>query len=195
MDWKDAVGEVAKYAPSVATALGGPPAGGITKGATDFVTGLLGIDDSPGALVGATQDPDKRAELVRINNEHKARLERMRFDAQAADAAEKTARLAETQKTMRSELDSDSMLKSGWRGFIGWVFGVSLLGVMASIVYNMFTSDASPVELLQQAVMVLGIMATVLGIDINRVGRERLVSKGVSSPTFMDAVKTRVAGK
>jgi len=62
MNWRDAVEEVAKYAPAVA-------AGGITAGASRMVTGLLGVEDSPAGLVGAMQDTEKRAELIRINNE------------------------------------------------------------------------------------------------------------------------------
>ena len=84
MDWRSAVVEVAKYAPAVATALGGPAVGGAATGAALMVTSALGIENDPAALVAATQDPAKRAELVRLNNEHRQALEAMRLEAEKA---------------------------------------------------------------------------------------------------------------
>ncbi|MDV6318792.1 3TM-type holin [Chromohalobacter sp. HP20-39] len=195
MDWKSAVSEVAKYAPAVATAIGSPAAGAMASGAADFVTGLLGIENTPEALVAATQDPEKRTELIRIDREHKQELEKIRANAEVAQAQETTKRLSETNQTMRAELESDSTLKAGWRGGLGWIFDLSCLGVMASIVFAMFQPGTNKAELINSALVIFGIMATVLGIDISRVGRERMASMGRAPTSFMDAVKTRVAGK
>ena len=195
MDWRSAVEEVAKYAPAVATALGGPAVGGAAAGASLMVTSALGIENDPAALVAATQDPAKRAELVRLNNEHRQALEAMRLEAEKAAAAEQTARLTETQRTMRAELEHEGWFKSGWRGATGWTFALSCAGIMGSIVWAMFQPGADTAELLSNALVMFGIMATVLGIDIQRVGRERLASMGQQPASFMDALKTRVAGK
>lgn len=193
MDWKDAVAEVAKYAPAVATAIGGPPAGGITQGAADFVTGLLGVENSPAGLVAATQDPDKRAELVRINNDHKRKLEQMRLDAQAADAAEQTARLAETQKTMRAELEHEGWFKSGWRYVTGYSFALSLTVLALVLAYSIF-EDPSLVAKESVTGMVawlVGTMGATVGVSVREWQKDRARQMGYQPGSLYDMIKKK----
>lgn len=183
MNWTDVAETVGEAAPVVGSALYGR-AGGAVGG---MVAKALGVEETPEAVNQAMQDdPEAAAKLQQIE----ADLEKARVEA-------KTKRLVETNKTMRAELDSDSTFKGGWRSGVGWVFMLSCAGVMASLVWSMFQPGADRAELVNSGLVVFGIMATVLGIDINRVGRERLAAKGASSHsfTFMDALKTRVAGK
>ncbi|RTR01952.1 3TM-type holin [Halomonas nitroreducens] len=190
MDWKDAVGEVAKYAPAVATALGGPAAGGITAGAADLVTGLLGVENTPAGLVAATQDEEKRAELIRINNEHREKLEQMRLDAEAADAAEKTARLVETQKTMRAELEHDGVYKSGWRPALGWVFAASLGGLAGVMVYAIGREPTlvSDPEFTGMLAWLFVTMGAALGINVRERSKDKARRAGHRPARFMDAI-------
>ncbi|MCL7938816.1 holin family protein [Halomonas sp. ATCH28] len=193
MNWRDAVSEVAKYAPAVAAALGGPAAGGITAGASRMVTGLLGVEDSPAGLVAATQDPKKRAELIRINNEHREKLEGMRLNAEAAQAAEETARLAETQKTLRAELEHDGWFKSGWRPALGWVFAASLgalAGVMAFTIARTPTVVSDP-EFTGMLVWLFVTMGGALGINVRERSKDKIRRLGQSPRTFMDALLVR----
>lgn len=193
MDWKDAVAEVAKVAPSVATALGGPAAGGITAGASSMITGILGVEDSPAGIVAATQDPEKLAELKRINNEHRQKLEQMRMDAESAQAAELTARMAETQKTMRAELEHEGIFKSGWRPGMGWVFTIglgSLTGVMA---YTIGTNPqmVGDAEFSGLLVWLIATMGATVGINVRERGKDKQARAGFRPTTFMDAIATR----
>lgn len=191
MNWRDAVSEVAKYAPAVATALGGPGVGGITAGASRMVTGLLGVEDSPAGLVAATQDPEKRAELIRINNQHREKLEGMRLDAEAAHAAEETARLAETQKTMRAELSHDGWFKSGWRPALGWVFAASL-GALAAVMAYTIAREPKLVgdpEFTGMLVWLFVTMGGALGINVRERSKDKARQLGQAPRTFMDSLQ------
>jgi hypothetical protein len=197
MEWRDAVAEVAKYAPAVATALGGPGAGGITAGAAQMVTGMLDVENSPAGLVSATQDQEKRAELHRINNTHREKLEQMRLDAEAAQAAEQTARLVETQKTMRAELEHEGWFKSGWRALAGYAFTLSLFG-LAVVIGVAIARDPSLLaeqSLTGMMVWLIGTLGAAVGINVREWQKDRARQMGQAPRSFMDAIKTRVAGK
>ncbi len=181
MNWSDIAETVGEAAPMVGSAIYGQ-AGGAVGG---MVAKALGVEETPEAVNQAMKDdPEAAAKVKKIE----ADLEQARIEA-------RTERQSQVNKTMRAELDSDSTLKAGWRGAAGWTFVLSCLGVMASIVWSMFQPGSDKAALLNNAMMVFGIMATVLGIDINRVGKERMAAKGVNTGGFMDAIKTRVAGK
>lgn len=193
MEWRDAVQEVAKYAPAVATALGGPGVGGITAGAASMVTGLLGIENDPAALVAATQDPKARAELIRINNEHRRELERLRLEAEAAQAAEETARLAEISKTMRAELSTDGWFKSGWRPALGWVFAAAL-GGLAGVMVLTIAREPSLVgdpEFTGMLIWLFVTMGAALGINVRERSKDKARQLGQAPRTFLDALKLR----
>lgn len=191
MEWRDAVTEVAKYAPAVATALGGPGAGGITAGAAQMVTSALGVENSPAGLVAATQDPEKRAELQRINNEHRRELERMRLDAEAAQAVEVTARLTETNKTMRAELQHDGWFKSGWRPLAGYAFTISLFGLAVVVILSI---ARAPSLLTEQYVMtmlawLIGTLGAAVGINVRERSKDKARQMGQEPCSFVDTLK------
>ncbi|CBV42532.1 hypothetical protein [Halomonas elongata] len=183
MNWSDVAETVGEAAPMVGSALYGRAGGAVGS----MVAEVLGVETTPEAVNQVmNDDPEAAAKIKKVE----AELEQARIEA-------RTKRLGQVNQTMRAEVDSDSTLKGGWRGFTGWMFGLSLGGVMASIIFEMFAGTTDRIELLRQAVMMFGVFGAVLGIDINRVGKERLAAKGIDSRsfTFMDALKTRVAGK
>ncbi|MEA3250152.1 MAG: 3TM-type holin [Pseudomonadota bacterium] len=193
MEWKDAVSEVAKYAPAVATALGGPAAGGIASGAASLVTGLLGVENSPAGLVAATQDPEKRNELQRINNEHRQELTRLALESQAKAEAEQTQRLSETQQTMRAELAQEGWFKSGWRPMVGWVFALSL-GALAAVMAYAIAIDPTLVsdpEFTGMLVWLFVTMGASLGINVRERSKDKARELGYSPMTFMQAIATK----
>ncbi|HET8792080.1 MAG TPA: 3TM-type holin [Modicisalibacter sp.] len=194
MQWQDAIKEVAKYAPAVATALGGPGAGVIATGATSVITGLLGIENTPQALVAATQDPEKRAELIRINNEHRQELTRMAFEAKAKADAEETARLSEINATMRAELSTEGWFKSGWRPGLGWIFALSL-GVLACVLASIMARDPTLVsdpEFTGMLAWLFVTMGAALGINVRDRSKDKRVAMTGEMPTsFMDAIRRR----
>jgi len=192
MSWRDAVEEVAKYAPAVAAALGGPAAGGITAGASRMVTGLLGVEDSPAGLVGAMQDTEKRAELIRINNEHREKFERLRLDAEAAQAAEETARLAEVNETIRTEAKADDAYVRRWRPTFGYLVAVSW--ALQSIAIG-WTIIATPEEAgtVAQSITALtpmwSVALAVLGINVHKRSQDKQVAAGQQPGGFMGMIK------
>lgn len=192
MNWKDAVEEVAKYAPAVATALGGPAAGGIATGASALITSLLGVENSPAGLVAATQDPEKKVELVRINNEHRQELTRLALEAQAKADAETTQRLGEINATIRAELSHDGIFKSGWRPAIGWVLALAF-GLMSVAMAASLLRDPSQLPAIMDGVITLVVaMAAVLGVNINARSKDKRVAiTGEAPRTFMDAIKVK----
>lgn len=189
MNWRDAITEVAKYAPAVATALGGPAAGGITAGAASMVTGLLGVENSPAGLVAATQDPEKQAELIRINNEHRERLERMRLDAEAAHAAEETKRLAEVNQTIRAELVADHWWKSGWRPFNGWMLALSLAVVNFGLIAVIVMEPSRLGEVVDVLIWSVVAQGAVQGVNIKQRSNDKARQMGQRPGSFMDALR------
>ncbi|QFT84955.1 hypothetical protein FIU88_08200 [Halomonas sp. THAF12] len=181
MDWSDVAETVGKVAPAAGSALYGPLGAAVGR----VIADQLGVEQSPEAVGQAVQaDPEAAVKLREIE-----------AGAQAAEARERTKRLEAVNETMRAELEAKSPLKSGWRGATGWTFALSCAGIMGSIVWAMFQPGSDKPELLGHALVMFGIMATVLGIDINRAGRERLATMGQQPDTFMDALKARVSGK
>ena len=181
MDWSDVAETVGKIAPAAGGALYGP----LGAAVGGVIADKLGVEQSPQAV----------SQAINADPEAAVKLREIEATAQATQAQERTKRLQSVNETMRAELDAKSPLKSAWRGVTGWTFALSCAGIMSSIVWAMFQPGANTAELLSNALVMFGIMAAVLGIDIQRAGRERLASMGQQSTSFMDAVKTRVAGK
>ncbi|MBB3142813.1 3TM-type holin [Halomonas organivorans] len=194
MDWKDAVEEVAKVAPAVATALGGPAAGGITAGAARMVTGLLGVENSPEGLAGALQDP---AELKRIDSDHRLKLEQLRMEAEAAEAAEKTARLAEVNRTIRAEAASNDAYVRRWRPTFGYLMALAWLLQSGAIGWALVT-DLSQAGEMAQAVTALtpmwSVALAILGINVHKRSQDKRVAAGQQPGGFMDALRLKRSG-
>lgn len=189
MEWKDAVSEVAKYAPAVATALGGPAAGGIASGAASLVTGLLGVENSPAGLVAATQDPEKRNELQRINNEHRQELTRLALESQAKAEAEQTQRLSETQQTMRAELAQEGWFKSGWRPMVGWVLAYAFAALATGLTWVMIQDPSQFPSIVDTAIALIVVMGPVLGLNLRERTKTYQIKAGQRPTTLMDAIK------
>ncbi|MDX1464107.1 MAG: 3TM-type holin [Halomonas sp.] len=197
--WKDAVAEVAQFAPAVAAAIGGPPAGGIAAGAARMVTGLLGVENTPGGLVAAAQDPEKRAELIRIDQEHRRELEKLRLEAEAAEAHEATKRLAEINQTIRAEAASQDAFVRRWRPSFGYLVAISWAVMTLALAWSivMAPGEAGTVA---QAITALtpmwSVALAILGINVSKRSQDKQVAAGQSpAPGFMGAIATRLAGR
>lgn len=189
MNWRDAIEEVAKYAPAVATSLGGPTIGGITAGAAAMVTSALGVRNTPAALVSALEDPVKREALVRLNNEHERELISIRLQAEAAQAQEETKRLSEINQTIRAELATEGWWRTGWRPFNGWMLTASLAAVnfgLVAVVIRDPTQLQAVVEVLIWSVVAQG---AVQGVNIKKRSDDKQVMMGRAPASFMDAIR------
>lgn len=194
IEWKDAIGEVAKYAPAVATALGGPGVGGIAAGAAQMVSGMLGIDNGPASFVAATKNPEMLAKLQQINNDHERELLSLRLQAEQAAAAEKTKQMTEVNATIRAELGTEGWFKSGWRPAIGWVMALSFAVMSGAMAYALIIDPSQLPSIMDGIITLIVAMGTVLGVNINaRTTEKHLEQTGTKPMSFMDAIKTRVA--
>ncbi|RUR34489.1 3TM-type holin [Vreelandella nanhaiensis] len=191
MNWRDTVEEVAKYAPAVATALGGPGVGGITAGAAAMVTSALGIRNTPAALVAALDDPVKRESLIRLNNEHERELIGMRLQAEAVQAQEETKRLSEVNQTIRSELAAEGWWRAGWRPFNGWMLSASLaavnFGLLAVVVLDP-TQLPVVVDVLIWSVVAQG---AVQGINIKKRSDDKQAMMGQAPASWIEQILTK----
>ncbi|WP_110647596.1 3TM-type holin [Salinicola peritrichatus] len=194
VDWKSAIGEVAKYAPAVATALGGPGVGGVTAGAAKVVSSMLGIDDDPASFVAATKNPELLAKLQQINNDHERELLSLRLQAEQAAAAEKTKQMTEVNATIRAELGTEGWFKSGWRPAIGWVMALAFAVMSGAMAYALIVDPSQLPSIMDGIITLIVAMGTVLGVNINaRTTEKHLQTTGTKPLSLMDAIKTRVA--
>lgn len=195
MNWKDAVSLAAEHAPAVATALGGPGAGGITAGAARMVTGLLGVENSPEGLAQAVQDPEKLEELRRIDREHRQELTRLRFEAEAAEAAEITKRLEQTHETIRAEAASNDAYVRRWRPTFGYLVALAWLLQGVALGWAL-VRDPAQAGNLSQAITALtpmwGIALAVLGINVSKRSQDKQVAAGQQPAGFMSAIASRI---
>ncbi|MDW7746569.1 3TM-type holin [Halomonas sp.] len=197
--WKDAVDKVAQVAPAVATALGGPAAGGITAGAARMVTGLLGVENTPEGLLGALDDPAKLAELKRIDAEHRRELEKLRLEAEAAQAQEATKRLAEINQTIRAEAASNDAFVRRWRPTFGYLVAIAWAVMSLAIAWSI-VSQPGQAGTVAQAITALtpmwSVALAILGINVSKRSQDKQVAAGQPpAPGFMGAIATRLAGR
>lgn len=186
MEWSDVAVTVGKVAPVLGSALAGP-AGGAVGG---LVARALGVTETPEALAGATQNAEQRAELLRIEKEHKREILRLTLNAQAKADAEETARLSEINATMRAELAQDGIYKSGWRPAIGWVLAMAF-GVMSLAMAASLLRDPSQLPSIMDGIITLVVaMAAVLGVNISARSKDKRVAMTGEAPrSFLDAIK------
>lgn len=192
MTWQDAAKVVTKVAPAVATAVGSPAAGVATSIVTKFIADALGIEQSPDALIEAVQDPQKLAELKRLDREYAKDLERMRIEADMAAMREETMRLDQINQTLRAELGHEGWFKSGWRPFIGWMFGMSMASFVATLAYHL-TQDPSLIgdpEFTGMVVWIFVTMGAALGIQIDKRSKDKWVARGVEPKGFLSQIAT-----
>lgn len=99
--WEDLGSTVAKAAPLLGGAVGGP--GGAAIG--QMVASAFGVDaDDPQAIQQAIErDPQAVIKLREIESRHKERLEQLALDRHQADLEAETKRHAESQTTIRTE--------------------------------------------------------------------------------------------
>lgn len=125
MNWKDIAPIVARSAPLLGTLLGGPA--GAAAGA--LVSAALGVGADPGAVEQALAvSPDAAVKLAQIEATRSTELEALVVSAEANRLAADTAALQAVNATMQAEGRSEHWPQWGWRPFIGFVFGVMVLG-------------------------------------------------------------------
>jgi len=179
LEWSDIAETVAKVAPAAGGAMGGPAGAAVGS----LLARVLGVDESPKAVRQAVQqDPEAAAKLKRIDQEHEREILSLTLEAE-------TSRLAEINRTMRTEIDSDSAWRAGWRPFNGWMLALSLAAVnfgMVAVVLRDPTQLAQVVDVLIWSVVAQG---AVQGVNIKQRSNDKARQLGQTPGGFMDLVK------
>lgn len=182
--WDSIKGAVASAAPALGSALGGPAGGAVGA----LIAGALGVEESPDAVQKALQsDPDAAVKLQRIAKEHERELRKMTLEAE-------TTRLAEINKTMRSELSHDGFFKSGWRPAIGWVLALTIAGLMSSLIYSIFMEPSKAPAVIDSATVIISLMLMVLGVSVKKRSDDKAISQGIV-PKGVGDILSGVLGK
>ncbi len=188
MNWRDAVEEVAKYAPAVATALGGPAVGGITAGAAEMITSAMGVRNTPQALVAGLEDPVKREALVRLNNEHERELLALRLKAEQAQAEETTKQMQAVNATAQAELAAEPGFRTNWRPFNGWMLGISLSAVNVGMIVLAFMRPDQLDTIIDVLIWSVAAQGAVQGINIKQRSNDKRLRMGKAPASFMDEI-------
>ena len=154
MDWKD-VGEiVAKGAPILGAALGGP-VGAIAGAAGSLVASFLGCEDSPQAVEQAiTQNPDALLKLKELEAKQQAQLI-------GWQQAQLNAELANVQGARAREVE---LAKAGHGG--AWITGIVSLVVIVGFFWMLNSVVSSP-SVSEPALLLLGSLGTAFGAVVN----------------------------
>lgn len=182
INFKDALSEVAKIAPTVATALGGAGAGAVAS----MVTNLLGIDaTNPADLVAATRNPEMVAKLKQLDQEHEREMLSIHLQAE-------TQQMQSVNETMRAELQAEGFWRTGWRPYIGWVMGTCFLLIAIALCWIVVQDPSMLNEVMATMMTLIGAMAAVQGINIRSRSNEHIAKRtGVRPPTLLESIRTK----
>jgi hypothetical protein len=179
INWNSVKASVAKVAPLLGTALGGPSGAAVGT----LVASALGVEDKPDAVARALEtDPQAAVKLRELELTHKAAMERMLLEAE-------TTRLAEVNHTIRMETQACDPYVRRWRPTFGYVTaGTWLLqsvALMLGIIGAVFVYPEHSGEILNGLSALMAAMVTmwaialsVLGINISSRSADKRVAAG-----------------
>ncbi|OBQ46219.1 hypothetical protein [Halodesulfovibrio spirochaetisodalis] len=154
MDWKDIGAVVAKSAPILGAALGGP-VGAIAGAAGTLVASFLGCEDSPQAVEQAIkQNPETLLKLKELEAQQQAQLigwQKAQLDAELRNVQDARAR-------------EIALAKAGHGG--AWVTGIVSLVVICGFFWMLREVVSAP-QVSEPALLLLGSLGTAFGAVVN----------------------------
>ncbi|MEQ8747336.1 3TM-type holin [Pyruvatibacter sp.] len=166
MDWGDIGRRVAKSAPLIGGLLGGP-AGGAVGG---IIASVLGTEAKPDQVAAAlSTDPAALAKVIEVEAQQRIELTRMTLEAQ-------TAQFGQQHETIRAELASENIWKSGWRPFFGWCVALVWLLMGTGIVYITVFQPSEAKDIMEGIASLtglFGIALAVLGVNIQQRSQDK----------------------
>lgn len=178
MNWKGIASKIGQFAPIAGTLIGGPAGGTIGS----MVASALGVEPTPDAVAKALDtDPQAAIKLRELELNHQVEMRKLAVEAAATEMQQETLRLGQINETMRAELQSDSWPKSGWRPFIGWVFGLAIGGLFFSMITAIFRQPTilTNAEFTGMLVWLFTGTALVLGVNIQQRSKDKQVKGGL----------------
>ena len=131
MDWKDVGKAIAKYAPALGTALGGP-AGGAVGTLASMVAGAFGLkpDAKPDQVMAAIEkDPQAAVKLKEIETNAKTEIHRLNVQLAIQRSQQETAQIQAVNATMQAESKSEHWPQYSWRPTNGFAFPIAVIAV------------------------------------------------------------------
>lgn len=188
MDWSDIGKLVARAAPVLGTALGGPV--GATAGA--LVASIFGVEATPHEVEKAIHsDPEAAIKLRQLEMENGRDLRRMALAAQ-------TARLAEINATYRQELGSEDGYVRRARPTFLYIIAFSVLVevVLAGLVILVVPDRLSDLATLYGALATpQSIAAGMCGVYLKKRSDDKSVAAtGQTGPGLLSSLMTRLGG-
>jgi len=168
------------------------PGGGAV---VSMVASALGLSDSsPDSVALALQtDPEAAVKLKQIEATHSERLAEIAMQGRQAEMAAETAQQQQINETMRAEYQADGWFKTGWRPLFGYMAAVGCGGILAAIVYSIFKVPGNTAETLNSAVVIIGIMLTVLGVNIKKRSDDKARGDSTRPLGILEALTNRIA--
>lgn len=166
---------------------GGADDAGIAEKVIDVAKTITGLDKPEDMLAAIEKDP---ALLVQ-------------FQAQAAQLAieelrAETEQLKTINETMRAEYANGNLFKSGWRPYIGWIFGTAFgfqMFAASAVIFFKPEQAAGVLNGLAGLGVLWGVALTVLGVNINKRSQDKQAAAGIAPPMgILGALTQRLAG-
>jgi len=172
----DTVLDVVKAAaPSVAGLVLPPPIGSIAE---KLIRSVVGDDDSISVEAAAAR--------IAANPELMVKLRQAAAMEEAQYQETMRRQISEVNQTMRAEIMSQGLWKSGWRPYIGWCFGTALLATVGLCLWLGFKSVAAnnpaligQIGALVGALMpIFGVFAAVVGVAVHGRNKDKQAALG-----------------
>lgn len=191
MNWSGIAESVSKFAPAIGGVLAGPAG----AAAGTVLASVLGTDDSPEAVAAAIQaDPEAAAKIRQAELEHATQMRKLLLESRTAEQAEKTARMAEINKTMRAELAHDGWWRAGWRPAVGWVMALSVLAIVGGLVASLVREPGQIEPVVDAIIALVVVMGPVLGVNIHQRSRDKQVAAGIQPAGLLQSLLGRRDG-
>ncbi|SIO35886.1 hypothetical protein [Halodesulfovibrio marinisediminis] len=153
MDWNELGVSVAKVAPVLGAALGGP-VGAIAGAAGTLISSFLGVEPEPQVVAKALQDPNILLKLKQLEVEQQSQLlawQRAQLDAELLNVQDARAREV-------------ALAKAGYGG--AWVTGGIALVVICGFFWMLNIVVSTP-DVSEPALLLLGSLGTAFGAVVN----------------------------
>jgi hypothetical protein len=119
---------LAQFAPMIAGLFGGSKAEDVAKHVVGIASAITGQSAPDAALAAIQADPNLAMQFQKAVLDQQAHLAELALEQEKAELAAETANVAAVNQTMQTESKADHWPTYSWRPFIGFIFGIMLLG-------------------------------------------------------------------
>jgi len=205
MDWKKVGKFLASSAPHISTLLANP-IGGAASLAIDLISGELGTDPTPDAVMAELQgNPDAIVRIKELEITHKTELERLRIKGEENVLVADTARMGTVNTTIQSELNAKYWWSSIWRPIWGVASAIAFVVLtifICVLAYKAIVSgNPAAITMIPQLIIsfsaLFAIPGTILGVSAWHRGKEKRINAGEQKPGvgIVEAVAQRLLQK